>query len=126
DKYEMYKGQKTFDLHRMTYLGTKEGFYDYKNFPYADANKKVIADWKKHADQNHYELVFFLLPAGQAFFEPDSHSTVDFYAELKEYLHGLGIRSVDLGDELIKRKVEAESVYWPDNSHFSIDGNIIV
>lgn len=126
DKYEMYKGQKTFDLHRMTYLGTKDGFYNYKNFPYADANKKVIADWKKHADENHYELVFFLLPAGQAFFERDSHSTVDFYAELKEYLHGLGIRSVDLGDELIKRKVEAESVYWPDNSHFSIDGNIIV
>jgi hypothetical protein len=126
DKYEVYKGQKTYDLHRMTYLGTNTGIYEYKDFPYAEPNKKVIAQWKEHADKNHYDLIFFLLPAGQAFFEPDNNTTVDFYGELKAYLEGLGIRYVDLGKELRDRKIGPEAVYWPDNSHFSIDGNIIV
>jgi hypothetical protein len=126
DKYELYKGQKTFDLHRLTYLGTNEGIFEYKDFPYAEPNKKVIAQWKEHADKNHYDLIFFLLPAGQAFFEPDSNSTVDFYGELEDYLETLGIRYVDLGAELRERKIGPEAVYWPDNSHFSIDGNIII
>jgi hypothetical protein len=126
DKYEVYRGQKLYDVHRMSYLGTKDGIFEYENFPYAAENKKVIAQWKKHADEHGYELVFFLLPAGADFFEPAAAGGVDFYSQLKAYLTKTGIRYVDLGKELRNRGIGPESVYWPDNSHFSIDGNIIV
>jgi hypothetical protein len=126
DKYEVYKGQKLYDVHRMSYLGTKDGIFEYENFPYAAENKKVIAQWKKHADEHDYELVFFLLPAGADFFEPAAAGGVDFYGQLKAYLTKTGIRYIDLGKELRNRGIGPETVYWPDNSHFSIDGNIIV
>lgn len=127
DKYEVYKGQKLYDLHRLVYLECRAGYYSYTNFPYARANKTVIADWQAHAKSSGYELIIVLLPAGEMGLSDRWEGEGDFYREVKTFLAKTGVHTIDLGEELERRKIDPASVYWEGgNSHFSIDGNILV
>jgi hypothetical protein len=127
DKYEVYKGQKLYDLHRLVYLESRSGRFSYSDFPYAQANKDVLLAWQAHAAQSGYALIVVLLPAGEMGLTDDGPVQKDFYGEVKSFLTKNGIRTVDLGEELEKREIDPGSIYWEGgNSHFSIDGNILV
>ncbi|MGE0004270.1 MAG: hypothetical protein AB7S92_01655 [Parvibaculaceae bacterium] len=126
DKYEIYRGQKLYDLHRLVYLESRSGKYRYRDYPYAEANKKVLREWRAHAAASGYELIVVILPAGDMGLTEDGTVPKDFYSELKEFLKQNDIHTIDLGEELEKRKIDPASIYWEGASHFSIDGNILV
>jgi hypothetical protein len=127
EKYEMWKGQKTFDIHRLVFLESQSGRYLFRDYPYAEPNKQVLREWRAHSSASGYELIVVILPPGDVGLTEDGAITKDFYVELKAFLKENDIRTIDLGEELQKREIEPASVYWEEgNSHFSIDGNILV
>jgi hypothetical protein len=124
-KYFMYKGQKLYDLHRLVYFQTKDGYLSYTNYKYSDENKKVIKEWRDHALANGYKLEFVLPhPGPSSVYAPDS--VTNFYKEFIAYLETLGIKYYDLAKELRKREIETDDLYWEEDTHMSGRGNRIV
>ena len=124
-KYFMYKGQKLYDLHRLVYFQTKDGYLSYTNYKYSDENKKVIKEWRDHALANGYKLEFVLPHPGPSWvYAPGS--VTNFYKEFIAYLESLGIKYYDLTKELRKREIETDDLYWEEDTHMSGRGNRIV
>jgi len=125
DRYSVYKGQKLYDLHRLTYLQTQDGHLNYENFKYADANKAVIKQWRDHALANGYSLEFVLPhPGPPSLYDPAD--ATNFYKETMAYLSSLGIKYYDVTAELNKRGVETDDLYWELDAHMSGYGNQVV
>jgi hypothetical protein len=125
DKYFVYRGQKLYDLHRLTHMQTRDGYLNYTNFKYADQNKAVIKAWRDHALANGYSLEFLLPHPGNSII-PSGEDATNFYKELVAYLSSLGIKYHDLIAELKKRNIKADDLFWVNDSHMSGEGNVIV
>lgn len=126
DRYQVYKGKRLFDIYRLAYLQSRDGVYQYENFKYADANKRVIKEWSRHAKASGYKLEFVLLPPGEALLPDGEDASDEFYRELKPLLTSLGIKFYDLARELRNRDISWDDIHWPNDPHFSSDGNIII
>jgi hypothetical protein len=126
DRYEVYHGRRLFDIHRLAYLQSHNGIYQYANYKYADANRQVLEQWSRHAEASGYKLEVVLLPPGEALLPAGEPGSGKFYSEIKPFLTSLGIKFYDLTAELQKREIGWEDIYWPSDPHFSSDGNIIV
>ena len=126
DQYEVHKGQKIFDIHRLSYLQARAGIYKYKDFPYAAANKSALFKWRDHASRNNYKLEIVLMPPGEVFGIPAGGKNTDFYKELKLFLKHNGIEFHDLAEELRSRGIKPSSIFWDNDPHPSIDGNILI
>ncbi len=125
DKYNVYKGQKLYDLHRLTHTQSAGGIMRYTNFKFAAQNKAVIKQWRDHALANGYSLEFILPHPGGAVINPNEDAT-NFYKEFIAYLSSLGIKYHDLIAELAKRKINADDLFWVNDSHMSPEGNLVV
>lgn len=100
-------------------LGTKGGHLAYDHFAFAEHNKNIVREWQAHSINNHYKLVFVLIPKISYSSEPD------FYNELKRFMDISGILYIDLGDEFIRRHLNPGKIYWPNDGHLSPSGNKI-
>lgn len=125
EKYFVYKGKKLYDLHRLTYFQTRNGYLDYTNFKYAEANKAAIKTWRDHAAANGYQLEFVLPHPGPPGVYTDGGAT-NFYKEFVAYLSSLGIKYYDLAEELKRRGIETDDLYWEEDIHLSGKGNRVV
>lgn len=125
DKYFRYKGQKIYDIHRMTYFQTINGYVAYKDFQYAEPNKQVIRQWRDHARANGYKLEFVLSHPGPSRVYEDI-SVTNFYKEFIAFLDAEGVKYYDLVAELQKREIETDDLYWEQDLHLSGRGNRIV
>ncbi|NJM33564.1 MAG: hypothetical protein HC850_01395 [Rhodomicrobium sp.] len=125
EKYFVYKGKKLYDLHRLTYFQTLNGHLEYANFKYAEANKAVIKAWRDHALTNGYKLEFVLPHPGPSSVY-DGDGATNFYKEFIDYLSSLGIKYYDLIEELKKRDIETDDLYWEEDIHMSGRGNRVV
>lgn len=125
DKYVTYKGQKLYDIHRLTHQQTLVGHLQYADFKHADANKHVIREWRDHARANGYALEFVLPHPGPSSLYPPEDAT-NFYKEFIAYLSSLGIKHYDVTAELNKRKIRPDDLYWYSDIHMSGEGNQIV
>jgi hypothetical protein len=125
DKYVVYKGQKLYDLHRLTHLQSEDGYLKYENFKYAAENKAVIKEWRDHALANGYSLEFVLPHPGNSLTYSEDDAT-NFYKEFMAYLSSLGIKYHDLIAELKKRNVNPDDLFWVSDSHMSVEGNEVV
>lgn len=125
EKYFRYKGKKLYDLHRLTYFQTSDGYLEYSDYEYARDNKAVIKEWRDHARANGYKLEFVLPHPGpsRAY---EGMDVTNFYKEFIAYLSALGIKYYDLSSELNKREIETEDLYWEEDIHMSGRGNRIV
>jgi hypothetical protein len=126
DKYETYKGNKLYDLHRIVYLETRDGVFAYTDFPYAQRNKDALRQWSLHASLNKYELIIVLLPIVEIVDMKPRPVGSDPYRELKAYFDKINLEYVDLDTELRKTGTIPKDLFWESNSHLSIDGNIVV
>jgi hypothetical protein len=124
DKYLVYKGQKLYDLHRLTHMQTESGVMKYENFEFAAQNKAVIKQWRDHAAANGYSLEFLLPHPGSSIIVTED--ATNFYKEFMAYLSSLGIKYHDLIGELAKRKINPNDLFWVNDSHMSVEGNVIV
>jgi hypothetical protein len=125
DKYFRYKGRKLYDLHRLTYFQTRDGHLDYTDFKYTQENRNIIRAWRDHALANGYKLEFVLPHPGPSSVYADD-SVTNFYREFIVYLKSLGIKYYDLTDELRKRHIDTDDLYWEEDTHMSGRGNRIV
>ena len=125
DKYVVYKGQKLYDLHRLTHMQSADGYMKYENFEYAAQNKAVIKQWRDHALANGYSLEFLLPHPGSTSIESEENAK-NFYKEFMAYLSSLGIKYHDLIAELAKRNINPNDLFWVNDSHMSVEGNVIV
>ncbi|MGF1622924.1 MAG: hypothetical protein ACFCUR_20230 [Rhodomicrobiaceae bacterium] len=125
DKYYMYKGKKLYDLHRLTHIQTEAGLLRYATFEYAENNKKVIREWRDHARAHGYKLEFVLPHPGppRAY---DEASVTNFYKEFIAYLTSLDLKYYNLIQELEKREIDTEDLYWEEDIHMSGRGNRVV
>lgn len=124
DKYFSYKGQKLYDMHRLTHMQTADGYMKYENFKYAAQNKAVIKAWRDHALANGYSLEFLLPHPGSSLINKED--ATNFYKEFMAYLSSLGIKYHDLIAELAKRNINPDDLFWVSDSHMSGEGNVIV
>jgi hypothetical protein len=125
DKYFRYNGKKLYDIHRMTYFQTRNGHLSYTNFKYTEQNKKVIKEWRDHALANGYKLEFVLPhPGPSSVYSEDS--VTNFYKEFIAYLQAQGIKYYDLTEEIRKRNIDTDELYWEEDIHMSGKGNRIV
>lgn len=125
DKYFVYKGQKKYDLHRLTHFQTLNGYLEYTNFKYASQNKAIIKEWHQHALANGYKLEFVLPHPGPSTVY-DEDSVTNFYKEFIAFLASQDIKYYDLITELKKREIETDDLYWEQDLHMSNRGNRIV
>jgi hypothetical protein len=125
DKYCMYKGKKLYDLHRLTHFQTDVGFLQYSEFEYADNNKKIIREWRDHARANGYRLEFVLPHPGPPR-TYDEETVTNFYKEFIAYLTSLDLKYYNLIEELEKREIDTEDLYWEEDNHMSGRGNRVV
>jgi hypothetical protein len=125
DKYSVYRGEKVYDLHRLTHMQTADGYLEYTNFPLAAQNKAVIKAWRDHALANGYSLEFLLPHPGSSAIYSTEDAT-NFYKEFMAYLSSLGIKYHDLIAELAKRKINPDDLFWVNDTHMSGEGNEIV
>ncbi len=125
EKYFLYKGQKLYDLHRLTHFQTLNGYLEYTNFPYAENNKAVIEQWRDHALTNGYKLEFVLSHPGPSTVYNLNNAT-NFYKEFIAFLSAKGIKYYDLIKELEKQQIETDDLYWEQDIHLSNRGNRIV
>ena len=124
EKYFVYRGQKLYDIYRLTHFQTVKGYLEYTNYKYAEQNKQVIKAWRDHAVANGYQLEFVLPPPGPStVYEGDA---TNFYKEFIAYLSSLGIKYFDLIAELKKRDIETDDLFWEEDIHLSNRGNRIV
>jgi hypothetical protein len=122
DHYFAYKGKKMYDLHRLNYFETRDGYLRYTNSKYAEPNKTVIRQWRDHAAANGYKLEFVLLHPGPSR-EYDAADVTNFYKEVVVYLSALGIKYYDLPTELKKRRTETDDLFWEEDPHMSPAGD---
>ena len=125
DKYFVYKGQKLYDLHRLTHMQAADGILQYENFKFAAQNKAIIKQWRDHALANGYSLEFLLPHPGSSMLNSPENAT-NFYKEFMAYLSSLGIKYHDLIAELAKRKINPDDLFWVNDSHMSGEGNVTV
>ena len=121
----VYKGQKLYDLHRLTHMQTADGYLQYTNFKFAAQNKAVIKEWRDHALANGYSLEFLLPHPGTSVIYGMEDAT-NFYKEFMAYLSSLGIKYHDLIAELAKRNINPDDLFWVSDTHMSGEGNEIV
>jgi len=126
DKYFLYKGQRVYDLHRMTIYQTQNGRMKYENYKFANNNKEIIREWRDHAIKNNYKLVFVLMLPGPSWFIDAENNRNDFYKELREYLDNIGVKYFDMVDEVTKRDIEIDDLMWETDIHMSEYGNKVV
>lgn len=125
DKYIVYKGKKLYDLHRLTYFQTKQGYLEYTNFAHADRNKAIIKQWHAHALAKGYKLEFVLPHPGPSSVYGGEDVT-HFYKEFIAFLSSETIKYYDLIAELEKREIETDDLYWEQDTHMSNKGNRVV
>jgi hypothetical protein len=125
EKYFMYKGKKLYDLHTLTYHQTEVGYIQYTDYQYADDNKKIIRKWRDHARANGYTLEFVLPhPGPSRVYEEES--VTNFYKEFIAYLASLDLKYYNLIEELERREIDTDDLYWEEDNHMSGRGNRVV
>lgn len=97
----------------------RDGRVFYSDNPIAEKNKAALLSLKQKAAEFNSMFAVVLIPIPQRPFDTRWH------AEVKEFLGGNQIASVDLASSFIERGEDAESVFLLDG-HFSRHGNAVV
>jgi hypothetical protein len=92
----------------------------YANDPRASASKEAIRQWKRHATDNSYRLVFLLLPP------KDGFNDLDLFTQVKGWLDANQIEFVDLAYLFHRGGYKVEDLYWTLNGHWNESGNEVV
>lgn len=79
-------------------------------------NKEILIDWTRDARKNGYRIVF----VGIASKESDSST----YSSLREFLRGIGAEFFDFSDYIRENGLKKEKLYWRNDGHFNVQGNI--
>ncbi len=107
-------------VYRIAYEQEKNGHYDYRSTPYADANKQALKDIRRYAERLGARLLVMLIP-------PKNHfNDESYYDELRDFLGRNAVDVLDLTRPFRAGGYSAAELYWNWDPHFNSAGNRIV
>jgi hypothetical protein len=92
----------------------------YASDPRANASKEAIRQWKHHAAEDSYGLVFLPVPP------KDGFNDLDLFTQVKAWLDANQIEFVDLAHLFRRGGYKVEDLYWTLNGHWNENDNRIV
>jgi len=97
-------------------IGIYDLYSEKKQYPinmyYAEPNRKVLKEWKKHSVANNYQLLISLI----------SYKT-GYYKKFKKFLDKEKIKYVSFAQYLSNQNLNPEELHWRHDDHFNIKGN---
>lgn len=96
--------------------------YGYKNWSYslqdefASPNINAIEKWIEHSRINEYRLIFSAIP--------HKDKNVEHFTDLELKLNELNAEFYNFYDYMINKEYPKKTLYWDNDGHFNIKGNI--